>query len=150
MEADGDSLCRWSSSEDCAYGYAYRSITRVVPRGHRAFGSSDGADHKCGIGIGCIVEDNTGDPIPGASIRVSWQGGEEAFFTGLYPVISPGYADYEMTPGEQYRVQIGTGGVMVSEIDVPSCTGEEGEDYSGGWYLRFAPSNQSTMPIWIT
>ena len=60
VEADGDSLCRWSSSEDCAYGYAYRSITRVVPRGHRAFGSSDGAGFKGGIGIGCIGEDNTG------------------------------------------------------------------------------------------
>ena len=97
-----------------------------------------------------IVEDGTGDPIPGALVRVSWQGGEESFFTGLYPVISSGYADYEMTEDGQYRVQIGTGGVMVSDLGVPFCTADNGDRYSGGLYLRFAPSNQSINPLWIT
>jgi hypothetical protein len=93
-----------------------------------------------------LVEDEEGEPVPGARISVSWVGGEDSFFTGLYPLISLGYADFIMSPELVYRVRVGTDGDLVGELALPICEGEESE-YFGGWYLRFGPRNQSAVKM---
>ena len=83
------------------------------------------------------VTDASGNPIPGVEIRVSWEDGEDRFFTGLKPEISPGYADFVMTVGEVYSVRLAEGSQAASNLSVPSC-GRPGEtNYSGGWLLNF-------------
>jgi len=92
-----------------------------------------------------LVEDEDGEPLPGARIYVMWNGGEESFFTGLYPQVSPGYADFEMVSGEQYQVRVGTDSDLVDYLVVPMCEGDASEEYNGGWLLRFSPLRQSAV-----
>ncbi len=52
------------------------------------------------------VRDEMGKGVPGVEILVSWTGGEDRFYTGFKPGIDPGYADFEMRPGEVYDVAL--------------------------------------------
>jgi hypothetical protein len=52
------------------------------------------------------VRDDAGQGLPGVQILVNWPGGEDTFFTGFKPEINPGYADFEMKPGEVYQVEL--------------------------------------------
>jgi hypothetical protein len=52
------------------------------------------------------VRDRAGQGIPGIQILVDWPGGEDRFFTGFRPEADPGYADFEMEPGEVYQVEL--------------------------------------------
>jgi hypothetical protein len=52
------------------------------------------------------VRDNAGKGVPGVQILVNWPGGEDRFFTGFKPEADPGYADFEMEPGEIYQVEL--------------------------------------------
>jgi hypothetical protein len=83
-----------------------------------------------------VVVDSAGQGIPGVAIHVSWQGGENTFYTGLMPGDGPGYADFSMTPQVQYSVRAGEGGEVVSGLSEPTC-GRAGSTYSGSWYLVF-------------
>lgn len=79
----------------------------------------------------------SGRPLPGVKITITWEGGEEFFYTGLYPQISAGYADFILTPGVIYSLRAGQGGETVSGLSAPECTAEDGSLYAGGWRLRF-------------
>jgi len=83
------------------------------------------------------VVDASGRPVPGVRIVIRWAGGEEAIATGLYPSISPGYADYVMRAGEVYSIQAGTGEV-VSDLSTQSCS----SSYEGGWRLFFVEATE--------
>lgn len=48
-----------------------------------------------------------GEPLPGVRLQVTWVGGEDTFYTGLVPQISPGYADFQMTTGILYSLRVG-------------------------------------------
>lgn len=52
------------------------------------------------------VRDGAGNGLPGVEILVNWPGGEDRFFTGFKPEADPGYADFEMEPGEIYQVEL--------------------------------------------
>jgi len=52
------------------------------------------------------VRDDESRGLPGVQILVNWPGGEDRFFTGFKPETDPGYADFEMTPGEVYQVEL--------------------------------------------
>jgi hypothetical protein len=52
------------------------------------------------------VRDAAGKGVPGVQILVNWPGGEDRFFTGFKPEADPGYADFEMEPGEVYQVEL--------------------------------------------
>ena len=52
------------------------------------------------------VRDVKGQGLPGVQIVVDWPGGEDRFFTGFKPEADPGYADFEMEPGEIYQVEL--------------------------------------------
>lgn len=82
------------------------------------------------------VFDAAMQPVPGIAIVVRWVDGEDYFFTGLKLEISPGYADFDMTPGVTYQVQPGSGGQVVPDLTPVECEGDAGR-YWGNWRLEF-------------
>ena len=83
------------------------------------------------------LRDREGYPAPGIQINVTWDGGVDTFFTGLKPAISTGYADFQMTPGVSYNLQVGEGGETLTAISAPDCTDASGNAYAGGVKLVF-------------
>ena len=83
------------------------------------------------------VFNEDGDPIPDVSITVRWSNGQDTFFTGFYPEISLGYADFTMTPTTTYNVQVGDIGEIVPDISASQCTDDSENTYWGSIYLRF-------------
>ncbi len=84
------------------------------------------------------VLDASGQPVSGVKIEISQTGGgSETFFTGLYPKISRGYADYEMTPGMVYAIRVGDSGQPVSNLFAPACEDDSGNRVYGGLELEF-------------
>lgn len=95
-----------------------------------------------------LVFDGNGQPVSGIKINITFEQGEEYFFTGLYPEISPGYADYVMQPGEVYSLRVGEGGETVTDLTPQKCatvvsgeteqtTATPSAEYWGGWKLVF-------------
>lgn len=70
-----------------------------------------------------------GQPLPGVRILISWQDGEESFFTGLAPAAGSGYADFQMTPGVTYTLRAGS----ASEQAVGLVS-----DGTCGWVVQFS------------
>jgi len=50
--------------------------------------------------------DAAGNGIAGIEVIVSWDTGQDRFFTGLRPEQGPGYADFEMAPEIEYEVTL--------------------------------------------
>ena len=73
----------------------------------------------------------------GVEILITWVGGSEQFFTGLKPELGNGYADYLMTPGTTYTVQLVRGSDVALGITAPTCQSPEGESFSGSVKLTF-------------
>jgi hypothetical protein len=84
-----------------------------------------------------FVNNSSDDPVAGAEIVISWNGGENHFFTGLKPELGDGYADFLMTPGTVYAVRLAAGGSPVTDLTAPSCKDERGETFWGGIRLIF-------------
>ncbi len=51
--------------------------------------------------------DAAGQPVPSVELVVTWEGGEDHFFTGLQPELGLGYADFTMQPEVVYSIQSG-------------------------------------------
>jgi len=83
------------------------------------------------------VEDRDGMPVPGARISIAWEDGEESFYTGLYPQIGLGYADYQMSSEETYILHVGESCEIVEDLSIPTCRDVGGNYFSGGWKLKF-------------
>ncbi len=75
--------------------------------------------------------------MPGIEILITWDGGEENFFTGLKPELGNGYADYSMTPDIIYAVQLKLGSDIASGLTAPACQTSSGEAFFGGIKLTF-------------
>ena len=56
--------------------------------------------------IQVIVQDAAGQQVPGMQVIVSWEGGEERFYTGLKPELGLGYADFTMQPDIAYTLRL--------------------------------------------
>jgi len=56
--------------------------------------------------IAVRVRDADGHGLAGVEVTVSWALGEDRFFTGLRPDRGPGYADFQMSLGNEYRVSL--------------------------------------------
>jgi hypothetical protein len=82
------------------------------------------------------ILDAARQPVPGIEIVVRWDGMENYFVTGLKPEISLGYADFMMTPGIVYNLQLVAGSEPVSDLTVVECDGEAGR-FWGNWRLTF-------------
>lgn len=78
------------------------------------------------------------EPVAGARVEISIpNGGVELFFTGFYPQISPGYADYAMAEGMTYNLRVGEAGQLVQNLSIPQCENEDGDLYPGSLQLIF-------------
>jgi hypothetical protein len=75
--------------------------------------------------------------VPGVELVVSWDGGENSFFTGLKPKLGEGYADFSMTPGVVYSLRLARGGQPVSNLSATECESVDGSRYYGTWRLVF-------------
>jgi hypothetical protein len=80
---------------------------------------------------------SAGEPVPGVEVIVSWDGGEDHFFTGLKPEIGLGYADFAMTPGLVYTLRLADGGEPVTDLTAAECETSGGTRYWGAWLLIF-------------
>lgn len=85
------------------------------------------------------VSDEDGVEQAGVPVFVSWDGGSEVFYTGLFPKLSNGYADFQMSEGVVYRLQVGQSGEIVDDIKPSACKRADGTAYAGGWTLNFQP-----------
>ena len=75
--------------------------------------------------------------VAGASIVITWENGEERFFTGLKPEVGNGDADYSMSPNIVYTVRLASGSDIASELTAPTCQTPSGETFLGGIKLTF-------------
>ncbi len=75
--------------------------------------------------------------LAGVEIILTWEGGEERFFTGLKPELGNGYADYTMTAGVSYTVELARGSEVARNISAPTCRDPEGASFLGGIKLTF-------------
>jgi len=85
-----------------------------------------------------FVANSAGIGVPGVEIIVTWDGGEDHFFTGLKPDIDTGYADFVMTPEVLYSIRVGDGAKVISDLMAPPCINDEGESYWGSIRLVFS------------
>lgn len=76
-------------------------------------------------------------PIPGVALSITWESGEERFYTGLKPEFGYGYADFEMQPGVVYTVQPANGGQAVPRLTPLDCQGEGGKVWYGTWRVNY-------------
>jgi hypothetical protein len=83
------------------------------------------------------VLDAAGQPVAGVMALVSWQGGQERFFTGLKPELGLGYADFRMTPGLTYNLQLADRGELAPNLAAAECQAADGSVYWGSWLLTF-------------
>lgn len=84
------------------------------------------------------VVDKKEKPISNARVFVTWDGGQDVFYTGYFPEISSGYADFSMTPAINYSVRIGEIGEVIENISAPECSDDNGNQYWGSISLLFA------------
>jgi hypothetical protein len=83
------------------------------------------------------VLDEGGHPMPGVELTITWDGGEDRFFTGLKPEIGNGYADYLMQSGMRYSLLVARAGAPISGLTPPACSDASGQPYAGGLKLSF-------------
>ena len=84
-----------------------------------------------------FVYNNNRRQLAGIKITVTWDGGEEQFFTGFKPEIGNGYADFIMIPNIIYTVQLARGSEIVSGLTTPTCQASNGETFFGSIKLTF-------------
>lgn len=82
------------------------------------------------------VFDADDNPLPNTEILVSWADGTSNFYTGYYPEVSAGYADFTMEVGTTYLVKVGEIGEIVQNLTAPQCQ-DDNEPFWGSVYLRF-------------
>jgi hypothetical protein len=75
--------------------------------------------------------------LAGVKVIITRDTGEEQFFTGLKPELGNGYADYTMTPGKNYTLQLALGSDIATGLIAPACQTSSGEPYWGGLKLTF-------------
>jgi len=87
--------------------------------------------------IQVVAQDSTGQELTRVEVVVTWEGGEDHFFTGLKPELGPGYADFTMAPGVVYTLQLAGGGQAIPDLYPAECAAESGDRYWGSWLLVF-------------
>jgi hypothetical protein len=92
--------------------------------------------------IQVIATDGAGDGIPGITLQVSLGiDPKETFYTGLKPELGLGYADYSAEPGLTYQLEIPDSGLIITDIEVPTCQNDAGESYWGSWEVYITHPN---------
>jgi hypothetical protein len=84
------------------------------------------------------VYDKNGEGIAGVKVDISKLDGTfSSFYTGFYPEIDPGYADFLMISKESYQIRVGDGGDLVGDLTPPQCKSKSGKSFWGGLELKF-------------
>jgi hypothetical protein len=83
-----------------------------------------------------FVFDAAHNPQAGVQLTVNSTEGEAQFSTGQRPEMSPGYAEYPLTPGVAYSLSINNV-LMLSGLQAAACETEEGDPAWGSWLLLF-------------
>jgi hypothetical protein len=83
------------------------------------------------------IQDSAGQPVPSIELVVTWDEGEDHFFTGLKPELGLGYADFLMTPGVVYSLRPIDSGQTVGDLSAAECLSDDGSRYWGSWMLTF-------------
>jgi hypothetical protein len=83
------------------------------------------------------IKDAAGQPVPSIELVVTWNGGEDHFFTGLQPELDLGYADFVMTPELVYSIHLVQGGQAVDALKAAECVSEDESRYWGSWFMTF-------------
>jgi hypothetical protein len=93
--------------------------------------------------IEVYVQDSSGDGISGRAVRVRWRDGESTFYTGLKPERGPAYADFQMTTGISYTIDMpGLSNPSDTPISATTCTVETtGEQSIQSYRAVFRPSD---------
>jgi len=86
--------------------------------------------------IEVITVDSFLDPLPGAEVLVSWEGGRDHFFTGYKPELGLGYGDVNINPDISYDIMMADGSQVVSNLRIELCDPIAG-GHPGGWRLTF-------------
>jgi hypothetical protein len=84
-----------------------------------------------------LLLDSRRREVPGIEIIVTWNEGEDRFFTGFKPELGNGYADFQMEDGIVYSIQVIESGAPVPNISIPICTDADGREFRGGILLTF-------------
>jgi hypothetical protein len=91
--------------------------------------------------IQVVVRDHYQSGVAGVQAQVTWDGGQDSFYTGLKPQQGPGYGDFTMEPGVVYTLRLGDGGAPVENLTAAACPAPTGlpssKAYAGGVLLEF-------------
>ena len=83
-----------------------------------------------------FVFDANANPQAGVQLSLESVDGVVELSTGLHPEMSPGYAEFILTPREVYSLSI-NGSEIVGGIQAAACQTETGEPAWGTWLLLF-------------
>jgi len=75
--------------------------------------------------------------VAGAKIIITWENGEDEFFTGLKPEIGNGYADFIMSTNTTYTLRLAAGSDIATGLIPSTCQNPSGETFLGGIKLTF-------------
>lgn len=92
--------------------------------------------------IQIIATDGSGEGVPGITLEISLgTDPTEIFYTGLKPELGLGYADYLAEPGLTYQLEIPDSGLVITDIEVPTCLTDSGDSYWGSWEIYITHPN---------
>lgn len=83
--------------------------------------------------IEILVVDTVGEPLPGLVVSVTWNEGQDAFYTGFDAARGPGYADFDMEPDIVYAVAIADDEPSAVDLQIHACP----DGKAGGWRLEY-------------
>lgn len=92
--------------------------------------------------IQIIATDGSGEGVPGIALEISLgTDPTEVFYTGLKPELGLGYADYLAEAGLTYQLEVPDSGLIITDIEVPTCQTESEDSYWGSWEIYITHPN---------
>ena len=92
--------------------------------------------------IQIIASNGEGEGVPGVALVISLGPDlKESFYTGLKPEVGLGYADFSAEPGLTYTLEVPESGLVVPDIEVPTCQTESEDSYWGSWEVYITHPN---------
>ncbi len=92
--------------------------------------------------IQIIATNGEGEGVPGVALVISLGPNlKESFYTGLKPEVGLGYADFSAEPGLTYTLEVPDSGLVVPNIEVPTCQTESEDSYWGSWEVYITHPN---------
>jgi hypothetical protein len=75
--------------------------------------------------------------IPGIEVKVTWESGENRFFTGLKPERGLGYADFQMEANRTYYVELPGRSPRTGGLSANQCTTNSGQTSTTSYRVIF-------------